>query len=298
MRLLLNAHSEIAIPPESHFIAKIVRLKLSSERALDYLLENTHFRYWKMELSEDAKLHLRKSESLAVFFDRLYTYHAKKMGKRSWGDKTPRYVFRLPLLHELFPGARIVQLIRDPRDVCTSLLSVPWHKGGIVAAARQWDRAIESGLKVGQPLFAERYIFLNFEALLEDPESCLRKLCAELEIDYEHSMLSFYMSAKTDMGEDRVPWHANVYNPIQRDRIGQWRRFLADWEVSLIEHICAETMTAFGYKGSSQGLGFKAYIELSKYRISKRVGRTSKRGDRKKTKRRRVPKSRTTTFLT
>ena len=51
--------------------------------------------------------------------------YAELHGKPRWADKTPYYVGELDQVKRVFPEARIVNLVRDGRDVALSLLRVP-----------------------------------------------------------------------------------------------------------------------------------------------------------------------------
>ena len=59
----------------------------------------------------------------------------RRMGARAteetrWiGDKTPAYVKQLGRLHHLFPQAKILHMVRDPRDVAVSRLGFEARAG-------------------------------------------------------------------------------------------------------------------------------------------------------------------------
>ena len=78
--------------------------------------------------------------SYAELVSAVYDQHGAKQGKPLVGDKTPRYVRHIPVLHELFPHARFVHLIRDGRDVCSSVLSWDNDRGRrVVTRTATWD---------------------------------------------------------------------------------------------------------------------------------------------------------------
>ncbi|NIQ52190.1 MAG: sulfotransferase, partial [Gammaproteobacteria bacterium] len=47
-------------------------------------------------------------------------------GKSRWGDKSPGYLTKLPLLRRMFPEAKFVNIIRDGRDVFLSVKRLGW----------------------------------------------------------------------------------------------------------------------------------------------------------------------------
>src|SRR5262249_32678770 len=56
-----------------------------------------------------------------------------------WGDKTPAYMAELPLLATLYPGARFVHLVRDPRD-CVLSTQEAWGNTPLRTAQEGADR--------------------------------------------------------------------------------------------------------------------------------------------------------------
>ena len=52
----------------------------------------------------------------------LYSAFAELQGKPFAGEKTPDYVRCVPLLHALFPDAKVIHLVRDGRDVTLALI--------------------------------------------------------------------------------------------------------------------------------------------------------------------------------
>ncbi len=75
------------------------------------------------------------------FVTRIFGLYAARRGKPLAGDKTPGYGRRMMQIHELWPGARFVHIIRDPRDVCVSMLD--WRSGERTAG--QYDLGYRSG---------------------------------------------------------------------------------------------------------------------------------------------------------
>jgi hypothetical protein len=98
-----------------------------------------------------------------------------------------RHFDRLP---RLFPDARYLHLIRDPRDVARSSIGMGWagniYRGADVwtAAERSWDRLVSS-------LTADRYLQVRYELLLDDLTAELTKICGFLGVSYSPRMLTY-----------------------------------------------------------------------------------------------------------
>src|SRR5262245_29153963 len=91
---------------------------------IEALFQVVPFRELKLD-REDLERFLteRSPVDFAGFFSGVYESYARKKGKRLAASKAPGLVRRIPELHELWPDARFVHLVRDGRDVALSMLS-------------------------------------------------------------------------------------------------------------------------------------------------------------------------------
>jgi hypothetical protein len=71
--------------------------------------------------------------------------YAESQGKKRWGEKTPNHSLFTETLCQRYPGAVILHLVRDPRDVVGSRRRMTWAANSVVANARIWH------LTTGQP---------------------------------------------------------------------------------------------------------------------------------------------------
>ena len=118
---------------------------------------------------------------------------------RFLSEKTPENVLVFPQLIELFPKARFIFVVRDPRAVVSSLLEVgarartkgrkpPFFTKNLAAAvAYTWD-CIEKGFKAVEAA-PERVYMVVYERLVREPQEVTKALCDFLQIAWEPSML-------------------------------------------------------------------------------------------------------------
>lgn len=163
--------------------------------------------------------------------------------------------------------AVFIHVIRDPRAVWNSGKGTPRGPQTPHASAMAWNdyhskvHALSSRLPIHT---------LRFEGLLEDPELHLRKACLFLGIPFEPSMLNSHESseARSAAMESAQLW-GNLDKPVQPDRANAWERELSKREIEIVEHVCADMMTNFGYVCSlpprelrDEGVGGNLNIEL------------------------------------
>ena len=89
---------------------------------------------------------VRGERGYARLFALMEEQHAARLGRPRWGDKslhTERYADRV---FEHFPNARIIHMVRDPRDRYASVLK-RWKKvrGGAGASTAAWIASIRLG---------------------------------------------------------------------------------------------------------------------------------------------------------
>jgi hypothetical protein len=165
------------------------------------------------------------------------------------GEKDPRLVDYIPKLKEIFPEAKIVHIVRDPRDVLLSRKNADWS-----AARPDWLQVltyraqIKRGRKQGRRFFGSNYEELRYEDLLSAPEKTLQKLSEHIGVPYSDAMLAFQSSAEELVHENEHSWKKETTGPLLRDNTGKWRKGLTPWQVCLIEWVCNEAFDWFGYE--------------------------------------------------
>lgn len=252
LRLMLDAHPSLALPPESHFVVALadrrLRLLHRPELALERVLRHPRFARWELdEATVRAAVTQHQPCDLAALFRVVFETYAASQGKPRWGDKTPGYVGRLPLLAALFPDARFVHLIRDGRAVAASVASKPSGPPNAVSAAYWWRGLVGQGRRDGAAL-GERYLEVRYEALIADPAAVLTTVCHHVGVAYDPAMLDYWRTAAarvpsglTDPGQK----HARTLQP---PALGP-DRFLAlpPTERRAVEHACRPLLEALDY---------------------------------------------------
>ncbi len=112
--------------------------------------------------------------------------------------KSPQHSFRIPVLAEMFPQMRCVQLVRDPYTVVSSAVHFWWSMyeayalqappyEGIEQYVFETFEQMQKALERDRALIpAENWIDLRYEDLVADPVACLADLYERLELgDFE-----------------------------------------------------------------------------------------------------------------
>jgi hypothetical protein len=116
------------------------------------------------------------------YLETLFNAHAAAMGKPRWAAKVPRFVRMLPLLVQLFPDLRFVNLVRDPRRVVPSLVSRQWGPKSVDEAIAYWRNDIEAARRFAAA--RPNQIFdVPYETLVSNPAAALSAALCWLGID-------------------------------------------------------------------------------------------------------------------
>jgi Sulfotransferase family len=230
LRAMLDAHPQLAVPPESHFA-----LATDVRRLRRALRRERWFALWDLEAPDLRGL------NVADAVRALFAAYAGKQGKPRYADKTPHYVSHLPELAGRFPEARFVHVIRDGRDVALSLREVPWGPDGVEEAAMHWRRRVLEGRAAG--LGPDRYRELRYEALVAGPEDELRSLAAWLDLPYDDAMLRY---AERPLVVPYPEHHGRLRQP-PTPGVRDWRREMPPADVARFEAVAGDALEALGY---------------------------------------------------
>lgn len=186
-------------------------------------------------------------QTYARLFALLEEHYAERLGKPRWGDKslnTERYA---EPIFAAYPGARILHMMRDPRDRYASVLA-RWkvRRGRVGMGTAMWLSSVELAKK-NQRQFPDQYMIVRYETLASQPEETLQKICDFIDEPYTPEMLTM-QGAKgfRDQGSnssygDRKP------GKITTSSIGKFRKVLTPQQVAFIQSKAEKEMLAFDY---------------------------------------------------
>jgi hypothetical protein len=275
LRLMLNAHPEVAVPPESRFIVELYTgaEEVETSEFIDQLGRHRRFMTW--DLPKEAVREELEDRPRVRFTDAVraaFRAYAQVNGKVRWGDKTPRYVQHIPLLARLFPDARFIHLVRDGRNVALSYADVPFGPKTITRVARLWSDRVSSGSASGRPLGPTRYIEIHYEDLVEDAEGQAKSLCEYLDLEFDPGMLEY-----TERSRGAVLPRAARYNPHVAEKpipsIRSWENGMPSSQVELFEALAGPVLSSLGYPRRFPNPGADARVRAALGRLGVPIGR-------------------------
>lgn len=233
---MLNCHPEILGAPEFLNLERIVelrnRLRQGIDRgAIEAFASAPEVDRLTVQLIEDLLLPL-----------------ADRHGAPYLSEKTPSNALVFRELLELFPAARCIFVLRDPRAIIASMLEVGARAAAQGHPTQPWTRSLPAAIAYVQRYFraarvaaAEapgRVLALRYETLVTEPEAVTRALCGFLGLPWTAAMLT--PAGRRHPGEQAIIRTAIWYDPasFRRDPdpagIDKWKERLSARQKAVI----------------------------------------------------------------
>jgi hypothetical protein len=263
LRLMLDSHPSLAIPNESHFIVSLypagwLAARRSPVQTLERVLEDESFARWELDPMVVRQLAtVTRPSSYADVIRTVFAAYAAREGKPRWGDKSPTYLARIPLLAELFPGAQFIHIIRDGREVAASLASQAWGPPTAIAGAAMWKTRVREGRRAGSRLPPGRYMEVRVEQLVDEPEQVLRTICGFLHEEFAPGMLDYHRTRGEQIRSIKrgypITDHRHLSLPPTRG-LRDWRAGLTATDQLTVEAAAQPLLQELGYAARDSSL--------------------------------------------
>ena len=263
MQCMLSANEATYSLPETHFFCTILpelAIPPSSPVTSDQLddinagLQRKMAFRWPDNLLT-ALLHKAEVGNIRAFevFDALLECFRPEEGSTELRpvEKTPFHVFYLGQILEIYPHARFVHLIRDPRDVVGSRMSMP---NAIDPSpkiyATDWVRVLEAAFNFGQA-HPGAILSVRYEDLVANPRTHLQRICAFLNLAYQPSMLeNFADEFEICTLPSEIIWKGKTQESEIKDTSGSWRTRLQPEDIIIVEQSTNDWAGRLGYRSS------------------------------------------------
>lgn len=258
LRLILNSHSRIAVPHPPHVVRYFEPLQarygpLADERNFRRLVEDVvrlvrvHIYQWDVPLDVDAIAKEAQPRDVYGIYFALQELYRRSTGKARWGCKSTFMIDHVDAILARFPDAKLLWLVRDPRDVAVSSRKSVFSTFHPYYTARLWTKQQETGLRWQDTLPPERLRLVRYERLVAEPEAEVREICAFLGEGFEPAMLRHFETEEARKSASLQESWKETGRPIHGDSVGRWQGQLTEDEVRLVEAIARDPMRRLGY---------------------------------------------------
>ncbi|MDY7014690.1 MAG: sulfotransferase [Cyanobacteriota bacterium] len=260
IRAILGSHPDIAIyssdlPLWTKFYEKYQALDLNDPQARQMLIEEitTHAKASDLLVTVkdrvEAKLNelsTRGSINFGIVCEQFLQECANARQRSRWGLKTPYNEFFADAIFAAYPNAKMVQMIRDPRNVAVSIQSRGWSKT-LNKTCKEWKGSVRWARSHSQK-YAGSYIAVRYEDLVQDSETIVKQVCQVVELDYSPDLLQM---------EGHKGWRgANSYfddigykkQGISQSALNRYVELLDESNLQFIQEHLKDEMTELNYQ--------------------------------------------------
>jgi hypothetical protein len=243
----LNTHPKIAVGHE---------LKITPHLAQCWTRVNQYRqhlnKYFFLQASDINSLF---RELMMGFLDN----YRDQTGKYIIGEKTPNNVFWFQHLGHIFPKSAFIHVIRDGRDVVSSLLQRDWYTGsgqpvGItrdpVKAIKYWKEAVQAGMAACDAAhMRERCLEVHYEELVFETEETMKRVLSHLGVQWDPKILHFhrYKPKDEEVAKIENEIFSSSRHPISANSIGRWKDDLSEKQKEAIYSISSPLLDRLGY---------------------------------------------------
>lgn len=244
---MLGVGPNLVTVPESLFkfelLARSAQGQITAQAVQDVLGSNRRFAMWRVPVPVPDADELDVTDVLDEVVDD-FARRVDKPAATHWLDHTPGNIRHAHSLLDLYPDARIINLVRDGRGVAASVLPLDWGPNRMAEAAPWWATHVAMGLALAGARGPQRVRTVRYEDLVRDPAATLEGLCSFLDITYDEAMISrrdYEIDAYT------VTRHQLVRDLPDPSRAEAWREELTTEQVEEFEYRTGELSSYLGY---------------------------------------------------
>lgn len=187
-------------------------------------------------------------ELRAAYWNRVKKFKAGIAGK-TVVDKYPLTSIKLPLVAKLFPSAKILFAVRDPRDVVLSCfrrnfaMNTSMFEFLDIERAARFYAVVMALVAVYREKLGLDWLQVHNEALIEDFERRAQEVCNFIGVGWNAQMRDFAEHAKSRT--IKTPSSVQVVRGINADSVGLWRNYEKEMAPAL--PVLAPWVRTYGY---------------------------------------------------
>lgn len=225
---------------------------------------------WDITFDVDAVI--ADAESAGVSYASLYNAIMSRVlvaydaGGAQWIEKIAVMWSRAPDFLTMFPGGKVIHVLRDPRSVTASYKKMTNEPGyTYLDAAFNTVDAIQSMRRYEREFGSNRVMLVRSEDVALQPQPTIRRICDFLEIEFSDRMMQPNLYGDI-IGED---WRKNT---SFRGKIEgfpppstQWREHMTPAETMFVEMVCQPYLAEYGYESDGLMPGKQDWDEMYRF---------------------------------
>ena len=200
-----------------------------------------------------SKTDLSSSEVLKSMILSLHEWLNYPENPKLWIEKTGMSEVYTKEIFEWFPNARFIHVIRNPKDVWSSVLK-NWPKEKNIHYS--WNHFLQSVIELSrasykfaidnQKEYGNKYKIVKYEDIVQKTKLTMEELCVFLGIKFENILLN-----PTILG---INWQGNSshnvkFKSVSSNHVDNWKSGqISEDDLMVIEYLLSDFMDYFGYE--------------------------------------------------
>ncbi len=256
LRLVLGAHPELSLTRRTYmwdrFFGRFGDLHRTRnlDRCLATMLRDAGVRALEPDEDRIRREFLQGPATYARLFALVHRHHAERLGKRRWGEQLGFVERFADPIFAAFPTARMIHMIRDPRDRET-LAATGRSPGRVGWETARWLRSAELAERNCRR-YSDGYRVVRYETLAAQPTETVRELCAFIDeafLDGMDQALASVTFAGTDAADpERRPARRSVHASTA--------------DVAFVNRYARRQLPAFGYPVTEPALSPREHLSF------------------------------------
>lgn len=263
---ILNRHTNLFMPGETHFFDDIYSLKdvsspFSKEIAsnISSRLFDLYARYYEPDDQHRIEKMFSSAESLrdklsgcssyADVLNRFMSMQMEYENKKRWGNNAPRDLFSIDDILAFYPDAKIIVCVRDVRAFLLSYQG-KWKVTGDehverlkklyhpVITSLLWKASMKLVPVLKKKVPEENLVIVKYEDLVTSPEKTVRSICGVIQEDYEPEMLNVITHNSSN-----APQVGGIFSTS----VDRWKTDLKPEEITISQMLCKKQLHELGY---------------------------------------------------
>jgi len=256
LSVLLDKHPDIACGPEiAVFNKKLTYKKYNTfQKKLPFALKSGTSSGGQVEYSgffDNKKEYFQTEEDLIKlskealntkkFFDLFFEKFLKKRNKIIWGEKTGSNSYYLFDFLKIYPNAKIIHLVRDPRDSINSIIKRTLNENtkdnnfAIYHSVSHWLYNNSAAYSIKNK---KNYLRIKYENLVTNPEETLKVILEHIGVDYIN-LVNLDNNYWKEVNNENIhkTWNTNPFSKISTSSIGKYKEELPNEAFNMIKYL-------------------------------------------------------------
>jgi hypothetical protein len=153
-----------------------------------------------------------------------------RVGREHFTDKLPNNFSHVGFIHTILPNAVVIDARRHPMDACFGCFKQYFAEGQTFSYDLQdlgrYYRCYLALMDHWDSVLPGKVLHLQYEELVREPESHIRRLLAHCGLEFEPACLNFHETRRSV----RTASAEQVRQPLYTSGVGYWKHFAGELE--------------------------------------------------------------------